>query len=174
MPRKRDIRANKLCPVGLCPILHYNLALVAHLLGIQKAEYGKSYLQEANRLYRIVSADIQSRPRCLADSNAVLLMGIWNNQGCIYIELGVEEYQATHIFPNMTLRLLCASPSEQIISVIMLENFNREREPRTSSAFIYDHNMVGHCEKEARRKDESKFIREFSCRSVEIWGNRTK
>jgi hypothetical protein len=60
-------------------------------------------------------------------------------------------------FPNMTLRLLCASPSEQIISVIMLENFNREREPSTSSAFIYDHNMVGHCEKEARRKDESKF-----------------
>jgi hypothetical protein len=51
MPRKREIRTKKLCPFGLCPILHYNLALVAHLLGIQKAEDGKSYLQEAYRLY---------------------------------------------------------------------------------------------------------------------------
>jgi tetratricopeptide (TPR) repeat protein len=89
MPRKREIRANKLCPFGLCPILHYNLALVAHLLGIQKAAYGKLYLQEANRLYGIVSADVQSR-QCSA-GYTVLLMGIWNNQGCIYTELGMEE-----------------------------------------------------------------------------------
>jgi hypothetical protein len=98
MPRKREIRADKLCPFGLCPILHYNLALVAHLLGIQKAEYGKSHLQEANRLYGVVSADVQSR-RCSAGSAAKLpLMGIWNNQGCIYVELGMEEQQeATQI-----------------------------------------------------------------------------
>jgi hypothetical protein len=101
MPRKREIRANKLCPFGLFPILHYNLALVAHLLGIQKAEHGKSYLQEANRLYGVVSADVQSR-RCSAGSTAVLLMGIWNNQGCIYMELGMEERQATQI-----LEILC-------------------------------------------------------------------
>jgi hypothetical protein len=111
MPRKRDIRANKVCPFGLCPILHYNLALVAHLLGIQKAEYGKSYLQEANRLYGMVSADIQSRT-CLAGSNAVHLgMGIWNNQGCIYIELGVEEHQATHILDLLRKLLMITGSS---------------------------------------------------------------
>jgi tetratricopeptide (TPR) repeat protein len=97
MPRKREIRAKKLCLLGLCPILHYNLALVAHILGIQKAEDGRSYLQEAYRLYGMVSADLRSR-RCSAGSaTAVLLMGIWNNQGCICIELGVEEHEATQI-----------------------------------------------------------------------------
>jgi hypothetical protein len=94
MPRKREIRANNLCPFGLYPILHYNLALAAHLLGIKKAEYGKSYLQEANRLYGMVSADLQWR-RCSAGSAAeVLLMSIWNNQGCIHIDLGMEEHEA--------------------------------------------------------------------------------
>jgi hypothetical protein len=97
MPRKREIRANKLCPFGLCPILHYNLALVAHLLGVQKAEFGKSYLKEANRLYNMVSTYVKSK-RCLTGSASTeLLMGIWNNQGCIYIELGMEEHQATQI-----------------------------------------------------------------------------
>jgi hypothetical protein len=97
MPRKREIRANKLCPSGFLPILHYNLALVAHLLGIQKAEYGRSYLQKANRLYGMVSAALKSR-RCSAGSaSEVLLMGIWNNQGCISVELGMEEQQATQI-----------------------------------------------------------------------------
>jgi tetratricopeptide (TPR) repeat protein len=89
MPRKREIRANKLCPFGLCWILHYNLALVAHLLGIRKAESGKSYLQEAKGLYGMVYTYIKSR-RCSADY-IVLLMGIWNNQGAIYMELGMEE-----------------------------------------------------------------------------------
>jgi hypothetical protein len=89
MPRKREIRANNLCPSGLCLILDYNLALVAHLLGIQKEEHGKSYLQEAMVMYGVVSTHIQSR-RCCADYVA-LLMGIWNNQGCIYMELGLEE-----------------------------------------------------------------------------------
>jgi hypothetical protein len=89
LPRKRESRASKLCPFGLLPILHYNLALVAHLFGIQKGEYGKSYLQEARRLYGMVSADVQSR-RCSA-GYTVLLMGIWNNQGCIYTALGMEE-----------------------------------------------------------------------------------
>jgi hypothetical protein len=112
MPRKQDIRANKLCPFGLCRILHYNLALVAHLLGIQKAEYGKSYLQEANRLYGMVSANIQSR-RCLAGSNAVLLMGIWNNQGCIYIALGMKEYQATHILDILRKLLMITGLSSR-------------------------------------------------------------
>jgi hypothetical protein len=65
MPRKREIRANTLCPFGLYPILHYNLALVAHLLGIQKSEYGKSYLQEANRLHGMVNTDLRSK-RCSA------------------------------------------------------------------------------------------------------------
>jgi tetratricopeptide (TPR) repeat protein len=89
MPRKREIRANKLCPFGLCWVVHYNLALVAHLVGIQKAESGKSYLQEAKRLYGMVCMYVQSR-RCSADYT-VLLMGIWNNQGCIYTELCMEE-----------------------------------------------------------------------------------
>jgi hypothetical protein len=97
MPRRREIRANRLCPLGLFPILHYNLALVAHILGIQKAEYGKSYLQEANRLYGMVSAYVHSRRFSADSAAAVLLMGIWNNQGCIYIELGIEEHEATHI-----------------------------------------------------------------------------
>jgi hypothetical protein len=97
MPRKRDIRAHKFCPFGLCHILHYNLALVAHLLGIQKDEDGKSYLQEANFLYGMVSADVQSRPSSAGFAATELLMGIWNNQGCIYIELGMEEHQATYI-----------------------------------------------------------------------------
>jgi tetratricopeptide (TPR) repeat protein len=91
MPRKRDIRANKLCPFGLYCVLHYNLALAAHLLGIQKAKSGKSYLQEAKRLYGMVCIHVLSR-RCSADNTVlVLLMGIWNNQGCIYTELDMEE-----------------------------------------------------------------------------------
>ena len=96
MPRQREIRANNLCPIGLCLILHYNLALVAHFLGIQKGEYGKSYLQEANRRYSMVSADVvlQSRQWSSVDYT-VLLMGIWNNRGCINMELGMEE-QATY------------------------------------------------------------------------------
>ena len=95
MPRKRGIQAKQqLCPIGLCSILHYNLALVAHLLGIQKAEYGKSYLQEANMRYGVVAADVQSRRWSSADYT-VLIMGIWNNRGCIYMELGMEK-QATH------------------------------------------------------------------------------
>jgi hypothetical protein len=97
MPRRREIRANRLCPFGLFPILHYNLALVAHILGIQKAEYGKAYLQEANRLYGMVSTYVHSRRFSAGSSAAVLLMGIWNNQGCIYIELGIEEHEATQI-----------------------------------------------------------------------------
>jgi tetratricopeptide (TPR) repeat protein len=108
MPRKREIRGNQLCPFGLCPILHYNLALIAHLLGIQKSEYGKSYLQEANRLYGMVSADVQSR-RCSADYT-VLLMGIWNNQGCIYTELGMEE-QATKRFDLLRKLLMSTRAS---------------------------------------------------------------
>jgi tetratricopeptide (TPR) repeat protein len=89
MPRKREIRANNLCPFSLCLILDYNLALVAHILGVQKEEYGRAYLQEAKVLYGMVSAHLQSR-RCSADY-IVLLMGIWNNQGCIYMELGMKE-----------------------------------------------------------------------------------
>jgi hypothetical protein len=108
MPRKREFRANKLCPFGLCPILHYNLALVAHLIGIQKGEDGKSYLQEANRLYGMVSADVQSG-RCSA-GHTVLLMGIWNNQGCIYMELGMEE-QATQRFDRLRKLLMSTRAS---------------------------------------------------------------
>jgi hypothetical protein len=107
MPRKREIRAkNKLCPSdGLWSILHYNLALVAHLIGIQKAEYGKSYLQEANRLYCMVSADLESR-RCSADSTVVVLfMGIWNNRGCIYKELSMEE-EATNCLDRLRKLLM--------------------------------------------------------------------
>jgi tetratricopeptide (TPR) repeat protein len=95
MPRKREIRANKLCPFGLCWVLHYNLALIAHLLGIEKAKSGKPYLQEAKRLYGMVCTYVQSR-RCSADYTVlVLLMGIWNNQGCIYMELDMEEQANT-------------------------------------------------------------------------------
>ena len=103
IPRKREIRSNNLCPFGLSSILHYNLALVAHLLGIQKAEYGKSYLQEANRLYGMVSAYVLSR-RCSANYT-VLLMGIWNNQGCIYMEFGMEE-QATKCLDRLRKLLM--------------------------------------------------------------------
>jgi tetratricopeptide (TPR) repeat protein len=104
MPRKRESRANKLCPLSLCSILHYNLALVAHLLGVQKDECGgKSYLQEAKMLYGAVSAYVQSRRGCSADYT-VLLMGIWNNQGYMYMELGMEE-QATNCF-DLLRRLL--------------------------------------------------------------------
>jgi tetratricopeptide (TPR) repeat protein len=90
MPRKREIRANKLCPFGLCWVLHYNLALAAHLLGIQEAKSGKLYLEEAKRLYGMVCTYAQSR-RYSADYYTVLLMGILNNQGCIYMELDMEE-----------------------------------------------------------------------------------
>jgi hypothetical protein len=102
MPRKREIRANKLSPFGLCPILHFNLALVAHLLGILKDVYGKSYLQEAKMRYGMVSAYVQSR-RCSANY-MVLLMGIWNNQVNIYMELGMAE-QATNVL-DLLRRLL--------------------------------------------------------------------
>jgi tetratricopeptide (TPR) repeat protein len=108
MPRKREIGVNKLCPFGISWILHYNLALVTHLLGIQKAEYGKPYLQEAKRLYGIVSTYVQSR-RCSADY-AVLLMGIWNNQGCMYLELGMEEH-ATNCLDRLRILLKCTRPS---------------------------------------------------------------
>ena len=92
MPRKREIRANKLCPLGLCWVLHYSLALVAHLLGTQKSESGKSHLQEAKRLYGMVCTYVQSR-RCSADDTVLLLvrMCIWNNMGCIYMELGMQK-----------------------------------------------------------------------------------
>lgn len=90
MPKKQEIRANKLCPFGVCFVLHYNLALVAHLLGIKKAKAGKSYLLEAKRLYGMVCAYVQSR-RSSADYYTVLLMGIWNNTGCIYMDLDMEE-----------------------------------------------------------------------------------
>jgi hypothetical protein len=115
-PRKREIRAHKLCPFGLCPILHYNLALVAHLLGIQKAEHGKSYLREANRLYGMVSADVLPRRRSAGSSAAALLMGIWNNQGCIYMELGMEEHQASQILDLLRklLRSTRASSNHQL------------------------------------------------------------
>jgi hypothetical protein len=81
---------------------------VTHLLGIQKAEYGKPYLQEAKRLYGIVSTHVQSR-RCSADY-AVLLMGIWNNQGCMYLELGMEEH-ATNCLDRLRILLKCTRPS---------------------------------------------------------------
>jgi hypothetical protein len=97
MPRRQEIRANRLCPFGLFPILHHNLALVAHVLGIQKAEYGKACLQEANRMYGMASAYVRSRRFSADSAAAALLMSIWNNQGCIYIELGVEEHEATHV-----------------------------------------------------------------------------
>ena len=90
-PRKREIRANQLCPFGLSWVLHYNLALVAHLLGIQKTKSSKSYLQEAKRLYCMVCTDVQSRRFSAQSSLLVLHMGIWNNLGCIYMELGMEE-----------------------------------------------------------------------------------
>ena len=96
MPRKREIWANTLCPYGICFILHYNLAVVAHLIGIQKGDRGLSYLRQANRLYGMVSAHVVSR-RGSADYTAVhvvLLMGIWNNQGRICMELGMEELAA--------------------------------------------------------------------------------
>jgi hypothetical protein len=105
MPRQREIRANNLCPFGLCLILDYNLALVAHLLGIQKEEYGKSYLHQAMVLYGAVSAHIQSR-RCCADY-VVLLMGIWNNQGCIYMEWGMEEQASSCL--DLLRRLLMST-----------------------------------------------------------------
>jgi tetratricopeptide (TPR) repeat protein len=108
MPRKREIRVNKLCPFGISWILHYNLALVAHLLGIRKAEYGKSYLQEAKRLYGIVSTLVQSRG--YSADYAVLIMGIWNNQGCIYLELGMEEH-ATNCLDRLRILLKCTRPS---------------------------------------------------------------
>jgi tetratricopeptide (TPR) repeat protein len=98
MPRKRESRA---CPFGLGWILQYNLALVAHLLGIQKAESDKSYLQEAKRLYGMVSTLVLSR-RCSSEY-IVLLMGIWNNQGCIYRELGMEEQATTCLARLRTL-----------------------------------------------------------------------
>ena len=97
MPRRREIRSNRFCPSGLGSILHYNLALAAHLLGIQKAEYGKSYLQEAKGFYDMVFDDVQSRRCCAADNTALLIvlqMGIWNNQRCIYMDLGMEEQAA--------------------------------------------------------------------------------
>jgi hypothetical protein len=97
MPRRREIRANRLCPFGLFPILHCNLALVAHILGVQKAECGKSYLQEANRLCGTVSAYVRLRGFSAGSAAEALLMGIWNNQGCIFIELGMEEHEATRI-----------------------------------------------------------------------------
>jgi hypothetical protein len=106
MPRKREIRANKLCPFGLCPILHYNLALVAHLIGIQKAEYGKSYLQEANTLYGMVSADLRSRRCSTSSATVLLLMGVWNNRVCIYVELGMEEHQATRCLDQLRKLLM--------------------------------------------------------------------
>jgi hypothetical protein len=108
MPRKREIRANKLCPFGLCSILQFNLAQVAHLLGIQKGEYGKSYLQEAKILYDMVSAYVQCR-RCSADYT-VLLMGIRNNQISIYMELGMEE-QATNVLDLLRRLLMSTRPS---------------------------------------------------------------
>jgi tetratricopeptide (TPR) repeat protein len=111
MPRKREIRAKKLCPFGLCPILHYNLALVAHLLGIQKAEDGKSYLQEANRLYAMVSADLRSRRGSVDSAMAVLLMGIWNNQGSIYVKLGMEEHEATQFLALLRSLLISTRAS---------------------------------------------------------------
>jgi hypothetical protein len=76
---------------------------VAHLLGIQKDEYGKSYLQEAKKLYGAVSAYVQSRRRCSADYT-VLLMGISNNQGYMYMALGMGE-QANNCF-DLLRRLL--------------------------------------------------------------------
>jgi hypothetical protein len=111
MPRRREIRANTLCPFGLYTILHYNLALVAHILGIQKAEYGKSYLQEANRLYIMVSADVHSRRFSAGSDAEALLMGIWNNQGCIYVELGIEGHQATQILDVLRKLLMSTSAS---------------------------------------------------------------
>jgi hypothetical protein len=103
MPRKREIRANKLCPFGLRSVLQYNLALVAHLLGIKKDECGKLYLQEAKLLYGAVSAYVQSR-RPWSAAYTVLLMGISNNQGYIYMELGMGE-QVTNCF-DLLRRLL--------------------------------------------------------------------
>jgi hypothetical protein len=116
MPRRREIRANRLCPLGRFPILHYNLALVAHILGIQKAEYGKSYLQEANRLYGLVSAYVHSGRFSAGSAAAVLLMGIWNNRGCIYIELGIEEHEATQILDVLRKLLMStrASSNQQL------------------------------------------------------------
>jgi hypothetical protein len=114
MPRRREIRANRLCPIGLFPILHY-LALVAHILGIQKAEYGKSYLQEANRLYIMVSAYVHSRRFSAGSAAEAMLMGIWNNQGCIYVELGIEEHQATQILDVLRKLLMSTrAPSNQL------------------------------------------------------------
>jgi hypothetical protein len=109
MPTRREIRANKLNPFGLRSILDYNLALVAHLLGIQKDEHGKSYLIEAKARYGMVSAHIRSR-RCSADY-IVLLMGIWNNQGCIYKELGMEE-QANNCL-DLLRRLLMSTKASR-------------------------------------------------------------
>ena len=116
MPRKGEIRADKLGPSGLCWVLDYNLALVAHLLGIKKAESGKLYLQEAKRLYGMVCTKVQSRQSSFDYTVLLLvLMGIWNNQGCICMELGMEE-QANNCLDRLRKLLMSTIASSNKLS----------------------------------------------------------
>jgi hypothetical protein len=75
--RKREIRADKLCLLfGLFPILQYDLALVALHLSVFKKPDMASRISK-----KLIGCTGWSLP---VGSATALLMGIWNNQGCIY------------------------------------------------------------------------------------------
>jgi hypothetical protein len=70
------------CPCSISWVIHYNLALTAHLLGVYCGERGTVYLAEACRLYDTVRARVENEKSPSANFS-ILHMAVLNNKGCI-------------------------------------------------------------------------------------------
>jgi hypothetical protein len=68
--------------------MKYNLALATHLLGIESGARGRAYLTEAYNLYESMKQKVEAKTS--SEYNSMLLMGILNNQGCIYHQLDMD------------------------------------------------------------------------------------
>jgi tetratricopeptide (TPR) repeat protein len=90
MPTKRELRREIFCPFGLLWALNYNLALTCHILAIGKDDSTRNNLfREALQLYDFVLSYLEQQKPTLHFT--ILLMGVLNNKGFIYQELGLTE-----------------------------------------------------------------------------------
>lgn len=78
-------------------IVNYNLALVAHLVGIHlfasNKSQGMKYVERAYQLYKTVRRAIET---CFFQNFGMLFMAVLNNQACICTELGMIEHASVY------------------------------------------------------------------------------
>jgi hypothetical protein len=89
-------------------IIEYNLALVAQLLGVIYG--GIPILAEAHHLYEQIGRDILEWYDYSATLDmALLLIAIYNNQGCIYHHMGIDDLASFYIDRVSTIYSGCAN-----------------------------------------------------------------